>query len=91
MQALDAHLVAEAHRPFDLAAGPLLRVSLFRRSPREHILLLVVHHIVADLWSLAVLARELGALYAAESRGEVPCSPRCRCRTPSMSPARPHC
>lgn len=64
--AIHERLSAEAHRPFDLAQGPLWRVYLFSRSPHEHILLLVVHHIVADFWSLALLAQELGKLYQAE-------------------------
>ncbi|MET0646791.1 MAG: condensation domain-containing protein, partial [Pyrinomonadaceae bacterium] len=66
---LTQRLQMEAHRPFDLARGSLLRISLFRRSPREHVLLLSLHHIVADFWSLAVLAHELGALYREESEG----------------------
>jgi acyl-CoA synthetase (AMP-forming)/AMP-acid ligase II/acyl carrier protein len=66
---LNGRLVEEAHRPFDLEHGPLLRVSLFRRSPREHILLLALHHIVTDFWSLGILVRELGALYEAEKSG----------------------
>lgn len=53
----------EATRPFDLAAGPLLRSSLFRVGPEEHLWLLSVHHAVFDDWSLAVFWRELGALY----------------------------
>ena len=63
---LDARLIEEAHRPFDLEQGPLLRVRLFTRSMHEHILLLVAHHIVADLWSLAVLLDELRVLYTAQ-------------------------
>ena len=66
---LKARLLEEAYRPFDLERGPLLRVSLVKRSAREHILLLVVHHIVIDFWSLAVLLNELGVLYPAESAG----------------------
>lgn len=66
---LSERLVEEAHRPFDLEQGPLLRVHLFSRSAQEHIFLLVVHHIVADFWSLAVLVRELGTLYQAEQVG----------------------
>jgi len=66
---LRAHLLEEAYRPFDLEQGPLLRVSLIARSAREHILLLVVHHIVIDFWSLAVLLNELGVLYPAECTG----------------------
>ncbi len=66
-EALLARLDAEANRPFDLEAGPLLRVHLFRRSDSEHVLLLSMHHIVSDFWSVAVLARELGALYAGKA------------------------
>lgn len=66
---LDAQLTAAAQRPFDLERGPLLRVHLFTRSDREHVLLLVVHHIVADLWSLDILTQELGTVYAAERAG----------------------
>ncbi|MBF6570846.1 MAG: amino acid adenylation domain-containing protein [Candidatus Binataceae bacterium] len=62
-------LADEAHRPFDLEQGPLLRVSVYRRSAREHYLLLVVHHIVIDFWSLAILLNELGVLYPAEAAG----------------------
>ncbi|HTG33799.1 MAG TPA: amino acid adenylation domain-containing protein, partial [Thermoanaerobaculia bacterium] len=64
---LERRLLAEAQRPFDLGSGPLLRMVLLRRSPAEDRLLLATHHIVADFWSLALLARELSALYAAES------------------------
>ncbi len=69
---LQRQLMEEAHRPFDLERGPLLRVSLFTRSEREHILLLVVHHIVIDFWSLAILLDELSTLYPAESAGVNP-------------------
>jgi amino acid adenylation domain-containing protein len=60
----------ESSRPFDLAAGPLLRTVLVRKAPREHALLLTVHHIVADGWSLGVWVDELTALYAAFRAGE---------------------
>ncbi|MGD0949190.1 MAG: amino acid adenylation domain-containing protein, partial [Candidatus Binatia bacterium] len=66
---LKTRLVEDAYRPFDLERGPLLRASLFSCSTREHILLLVVHHIVIDFWSLAVLLTELGVLYPAERAG----------------------
>ncbi|MCC5661303.1 amino acid adenylation domain-containing protein [Nostoc sp. XA010] len=65
---LNAHLIAEA-RPFNLEQDPLMRVKLFARSPQEHILLLTVHHIIADFWSLAVFVQELGILYQAEIAG----------------------
>ncbi|HEX8339198.1 MAG TPA: condensation domain-containing protein, partial [Pyrinomonadaceae bacterium] len=66
---LRARLSGEANRPFNLEEEPLLRVRLYRRSEREHVLLLVVHHIVADFWSLDVLMRELGVAYKAEREG----------------------
>ena len=66
---LNARLLEEAYRPFDLERGPLLRVSLIMRSAREHILLLVVHHIAIDFWSLAILLDELGVLYPAQCAG----------------------
>jgi natural product biosynthesis luciferase-like monooxygenase protein/FkbM family methyltransferase len=66
---LQERLAAEAHRPFTLEQGALLRVHLFTRPAAEHVLLLSVHHIIADFWSLAVLIHELGALYAAERSG----------------------
>ena len=59
----------EARRPFDLARGPLIRPLLLRLSAREHELFIVLHHIVADGWSLDVLASELNALYDAFANG----------------------
>ena len=66
---LQTRLVEETQRPFDLERGPVMRVSLFSRSAQEHILLLVIHHIVVDFWSLAVILNELGVLYLAETAG----------------------
>jgi len=66
---LQARLATEVHRPFNLEAGPLLRVSLFRRAQDEYILLLVIHHIVSDFWSFAIIMKELSAIYAAELNG----------------------
>ncbi|MGH7824891.1 MAG: amino acid adenylation domain-containing protein, partial [Candidatus Binatia bacterium] len=61
-----ARLVSqESRRPFDLNNGPLLRMSVLRIAEKEHVLLLVIHHIVWDGWSMAVLFRELAALYEA--------------------------
>ncbi len=61
---------AEAQRPFDLAAGPLLRVRLLRLAEDEHVLLLTMHHIVTDGWSMGVLVKEVAALYEAYLKGE---------------------
>ncbi|HEY4426344.1 MAG TPA: condensation domain-containing protein, partial [Pyrinomonadaceae bacterium] len=58
---------ATAALPFDLTTGPLLRATLLRLAAEEHILLLTMHHIISDGWSLGVLVREVGALYRAFS------------------------
>ena len=58
------YLAGETHRPFDLSQDTLHRVRLCQQSDNTYILLLVIHHIVADFWSLAVLAHELGLLYS---------------------------
>ncbi len=55
----------EARRPFELSQGPLLRATLLRLGPERHRLLLVLHHIVADGWSLGVLLAEIRQLYEA--------------------------
>jgi non-ribosomal peptide synthetase component F len=55
----------ESQRPFDLATGPLLRLTLLKLDETEHILLLNLHHIVSDDWSIGVLIRELKAIYTA--------------------------
>src|SRR5262249_7484621 len=64
-------LQRESHRPFDLARGPLLRVRLFRCAG-EHVLLLVAHHIIVDLSSLAIMLEELSAAWPAVPRGPAP-------------------
>jgi len=58
-------MVEEASAPFDLERGPLIRGRLIHISDDDHVLLLTMHHIVSDAWSLGVLTRELGALYGA--------------------------
>jgi len=61
---------AEALRPFDLSRGPLLRHALLRHGADDHALLLTLHHIVADGWSMGVLVREVRALYPALAAGQ---------------------
>ncbi len=59
----------EAQRPFDLRRGPLLRAELVLLGEEEHLLLLTMHHIISDGWSMNILLRELAALYEAFSSG----------------------
>jgi acyl carrier protein len=60
----------EASAPFDLERGPLIRGRLVRLAEDDHALLVTMHHIVSDGWSMGVLTRELSELYAAFVRGE---------------------
>ena len=61
---------AESLHSFDLARGPLLRVTLLNCGEHTSVLLLLIHHIISDNWSFNILIRELSALYAAFSKGE---------------------
>ncbi|HVR95371.1 MAG TPA: amino acid adenylation domain-containing protein, partial [Thermoanaerobaculia bacterium] len=63
---------AEAARPFDLARGPLLRVVLLRMEEEDHAVLVTMHHIVSDGWSMGVFLRELAALYTDAPLPELP-------------------
>ncbi len=63
--AADQFVTDESARPFDLAAPPLMRATLVRLAPEEHLLIMVVHHIVADAWSLDVLTGEVKRFYNA--------------------------
>ncbi|MFB1479128.1 non-ribosomal peptide synthase/polyketide synthase, partial [Corallococcus sp. RDP092CA] len=65
----------EAQRPFRLDTGPLLRVKLFKLSAEQHVMLVTMHHIVSDGWSLGVLVREMAALYEAFATGRTPSLP----------------
>ncbi|HEY2953461.1 MAG TPA: amino acid adenylation domain-containing protein, partial [Verrucomicrobiae bacterium] len=69
VQRLVAH---EARTPFGLARGPLLRATLLRLADDEHVLLLTMHHIVSDGWSMGVLFQELALLYKAFVQGKLP-------------------
>jgi amino acid adenylation domain-containing protein len=66
---LRRQVTAEAFAPFDLDRGPLVRAKLFRLGPQEHALVLVMHHIVSDGWSIGVLVRELVMLYQGFASG----------------------
>ena len=72
-------LVAEeARRPFDLEVGPLARTTLLRLGAEDHVLLLTMHHIITDSWSIGILFRELSILYPGFING-----------TPSLLPELP--
>jgi amino acid adenylation domain-containing protein len=60
----------EAQQPFDLERGPLFRSTLLQLDEADHVLLLTMHHIISDGWSLGVLTRELSSLYTAYSAGQ---------------------
>ena len=62
----------EACRPFDLAAGPLVRARVLALGPRDHALILTMHHIVSDAWTMGVVSRELVQLYGAFSHTHAP-------------------
>jgi hypothetical protein len=64
-----ARVRADGNTGFDLVAGPLFRARLLRLAADEHVLLLCMHHIVSDGWSMGVLSTELGALYEAFQAG----------------------
>ncbi|MFB9251457.1 non-ribosomal peptide synthetase [Sphaerisporangium melleum] len=70
--ALPGALAAAVRHPFDLTREPPVRFHLFTLAADEHVLLVLMHHIAADGWSLAPLARDLGAAYTAARRGEEP-------------------
>jgi acyl carrier protein len=62
--------VEEARLPFDLEQGPLLRAQVLRLNEEEHVLLVTMHHIVSDGWSMGVLVREVAALYTGFTTGQ---------------------
>jgi amino acid adenylation domain-containing protein len=72
--AMDGALRTSVETAFDLEHGPLIRTVLLRLTRDEHVLVLSVHHIVCDGWSLGVIAEELGMLYA-RHRGDADAAP----------------
>src|SRR5207244_2772751 len=58
-------LIEHGRGPFDLASELMVRTTLFRLGPEEHVILFAVHHVSFDAWAVEVLYRELGELYAA--------------------------
>ena len=62
---------AESNQPFDLARGPLFRAAFVRQEDDRHALVLTMHHIVCDGWSINILCRELSEIYAARVEGRL--------------------
>ncbi|WP_084337528.1 non-ribosomal peptide synthetase [Actinomadura oligospora] len=69
---VDARVAELTGRGFDVSAAPPWKADLLRIAPDAHVLVLVVHHIAADAWSVDVLARDLATAYAARRQGEAP-------------------
>ena len=69
---LQARAKQEAHKPFDLVRGPLLRAEVLRFASEDHALLLTMHHVISDRWSMGVMATELASYYEAFAAGKVP-------------------
>ncbi len=73
---LQQHLTAICAQSFDLTCAPLWRVSLCRLAPEHHVLLIVMHHLITDGWSIGILQQELSTVYQALVSGEaVPLAP----------------
>src|SRR3954453_15332086 len=86
--ALDAALelaLEEYRRPFDLATGPVLRARLWKLAEDDHLLLIVMHHIVSDGWSGGVLFDEIGKLYAAFVQGKSSALPELSIQYPDFA------
>jgi amino acid adenylation domain-containing protein len=65
----------EAQAPFNLAAGPLLRVKLLISNEKQHFLLITMHHVISDGWSMNIFCRDLIEFYRADVSGQVPSLP----------------
>lgn len=74
-QELDRLIIEENGRAFDLSNDLMMRATLFKLAAEQHVLVLVIHHIASDAWSMRVLLRELGALYEAFLLGTLPSLP----------------
>lgn len=75
IDALQTYIAAWIERPFDLSADMMLRAELIRLSDEEHVLLVMLHHIAFDGWSVSILVRELAELYRAGHAGRKPVLP----------------
>src|SRR5690606_8953220 len=73
--ALREILLSESQKPFDLGSDLLIRASVFRLDPDDHVLFLNMHHIISDEWSMRVLFHELAILYQDHRAGREPSLP----------------
>lgn len=87
----EAIAAEEASRGFDLESGPLFRARLLRLADAEYVLLVTVHHIVADGWSTGLIIDELAVLYAAFAAGCLPRLPPLRSSTATSPSGRLRC
>ncbi|MHB2147695.1 amino acid adenylation domain-containing protein [Calditrichota bacterium LG25] len=69
-KSVEEYIVAEARTPFNLESGPLVRVKTLEINPEEYVIILNMHHIISDGWSMGILMNEVGALYRAFSQGQ---------------------
>src|ERR1039457_5416944 len=69
-EAVERLVREESNRPFDLGKGPVIRWKLVRVSERDHVLVVVTHHIASDGWSMGIFNKELGELYKSYSEGK---------------------
>lgn len=67
---LESIAIREANTPFDLATGPLIRLHLLKLGESHHVLLITLHHVITDGWSMGILVREMTALFHAFSEGK---------------------
>ncbi|MBD0385365.1 MAG: hypothetical protein ICV54_02245 [Nostoc sp. C3-bin3] len=74
-QQIQTLITEEQAHPFNLAQGPLLRVTLLRLNPKDHVMLFSMHHIISDGWSMGILIQEIAKLYEAFSTGKTPVLP----------------
>ncbi len=74
-RALEQQIHDEIRRPFDLEAGPLVRMALVRLDSACHVLIIVVHHVVFDAWSAGILFRDLQSSYTAYTTGQPSATP----------------
>ncbi|WP_372439230.1 condensation domain-containing protein, partial [Pandoraea sputorum] len=69
-QSVESWVEEQVRRPFDLEQGPLLRVTLLALADDEHVLVVTLHHIISDGWSMPIMINELIQLYEGFSQGQ---------------------